>query len=131
MTIVFNKYIVKERRKQLRRTMPEAEVILWSQLKNRQVSGIKFRRQYSIGKYIVDFYCAKKKLAIEIDGDSHYMLNARERDEERQQWIEQFGIQFLRFTNDEVRRNLYGVLDAIEEAVCDTSTKSQATPLFR
>jgi very-short-patch-repair endonuclease len=111
---------VKGRRKQLRHTMPEAEVILWSQLKNGQISGIKFRRQYSVGRYVVDFYCAKKKLAIEIDGDSHYMLNAPERDDERQKWIEQFGIRFLRFTNDDVRKNLYGVLDAIEKVVCDT-----------
>jgi very-short-patch-repair endonuclease len=120
MTMVFNKSNVKGRRKQLRRTMPEAEVILWSQLKNRQLSGIKFRRQYSVGGYVVDFYCAKKKLAIEIDGDSHYVLYAPERDEERQKWIEQFGIRFLRFTNDDVRMNLYSVLDAIDEAVCDT-----------
>jgi len=120
MTMVFNKSSVKGRRKQLRRTMPEAEVILWSQLKNGQISRIKFRRQYSVGKYVIDFYCAKKKLAIEIDGDSHYVFNARERDEERQKWIEQFGIRFLRFTNDDVRKNLYGVLDAIDEAVCDT-----------
>ena len=48
------------------------------------------------------------------------MINAPERDEERQKWIEQFGIRFLRFTNDNVRKNLYGVLDAIEEAVCNT-----------
>jgi very-short-patch-repair endonuclease len=120
MTMVFNKPSVKGRRKQLRRSMPEAEVIVWSQLKNKQISGIKFRRQYSIGRYVVDFYCAKKKLAIEIDGESHYMLNAPERDEERQQWIEQFGIRFLRFTNDDVRKNLYGILDAIEEVVYDT-----------
>ncbi len=119
MTMVFNKASIKGKRKQLRRSMPEAEVILWSQLKNRQISGIKFRRQYSVGGYVVDFYCPKNKLAIEIDGDSHYMANAPERDEERQKWIEQFGIRFLRFTNDNVRKNLYGVLDAIEEAVCD------------
>jgi very-short-patch-repair endonuclease len=120
MTMVFNKASVKGRRKQLRSTMPEAEVILWSQLKNKQLSGIKFRRQYSVGRYVVDFYCAKKKLAIEIDGDSHYMLHAPERNEGRQQWIEQFGIRFLRFTNDDVRKNLHGVLDAIDEAVNDT-----------
>jgi very-short-patch-repair endonuclease len=120
MTMVFNKSNVKGRRKQLRHTMPEAEIILWSQLKNNQISGIKFRRQYSIGRYVVDFYCARKKLAIEIDGASHYMLNSPEHDEERQQWIEQFGIRFLRFTNDDVRKNLNGVLDAIEEAVNDT-----------
>jgi very-short-patch-repair endonuclease len=123
MTMVFNKANVKGRRKQLRQTMPEAEVILWSRLKNKQISGIKFRRQYSIGKYIVDFYCANKKLAIEVDGESHYMLNVPARDEKRQQWIEQFGVRFLRFTNDDVRKNLNGVLDSIEEAVSDTKVK--------
>jgi very-short-patch-repair endonuclease len=131
VTMVFNKVGVKGRRKQLRHTMPEAEVILWSQLKDRQIFGIKFRRQYSVGQYVVDFYCAKKKLAIEIDGESHYAPNASERDEKRQQWIEQFGIRFLRFTNNDVRKNLYSVLDAIEEAVCGTSTEGQATPLSR
>ena len=120
MTIVFNTSNVKGRRKQLRQNMPEAEIILWSRLKNKQISGIKFRRQYSVGKYVIDFYCAKKKLAIEIDGESHYKLNAPEHDEERQKWIEQFGIRFLRFTNDDIRKNLYGVMDAIEEAISNT-----------
>jgi very-short-patch-repair endonuclease len=119
MTTVFNTSNVKGRRKLLRRTMPETEIILWSQLKNRQISGIKFRRQYSVGRYVVDFYCAKKKLAIEIDGDSHYIFKSPERDEVRQKWIEQFGIRFLRFTNDDVRKNLYSVLNTIEEAIRD------------
>jgi very-short-patch-repair endonuclease len=117
MAKVFNRTSEKGRRKQLRKAMPDAEVILWSRLKNRQITGTKFRRQYSIGKYIVDFYCAEKKLAIELDGESHFVEGAQEKDVARQKWIEQFGIRFLRFTNDDIRKNLYGVLDAIEEAI--------------
>ncbi len=52
--------------------MPEAEVILWSKLQSRQVDGLKFRRQYSVGRFVVDFYCSELKLAIEVDGDSHF-----------------------------------------------------------
>ncbi|MGD0590005.1 MAG: endonuclease domain-containing protein [Bacteroidota bacterium] len=117
MAKVFNRTSEKGRRKQLQKAMPDAEVILWSRLKNRQITGTRFRRQYSIGKYIVDFYCAEKKLAIELDGESHFVEGAHEKDVARQKWIEQFGIRFLRFTNDDIRKNLYGVLDAIEEAI--------------
>ena len=97
--------------------MPEAEVILWSKLKGKQIGGFKFRRQYSVGSYIIDFYCPSKKLAIELDGEGHFVGNKLASDQERQQWIEQFDIRFLRFTNDEIRANLDGVLDRIEEAL--------------
>ena len=97
--------------------MPEPEVILWSKLKAKQVSGFKFRRQYSVGSYIIDLYCPSKRLAIELDGEGHFVGNKFASDRERQQWIEQFDIRFLRFTNDEVRANLDGVIDRIEEAL--------------
>jgi very-short-patch-repair endonuclease len=117
MQRVFNRSNEKRKRKALRKTMPEAEVILWSKIQKRQVAGFRFRRQYSIGSFVVDYYCGEKKLSIEVDGDSHYQPGAEEHDKKRQNWIEQYGIRFLRFTNDEVRKNLYGVLEAIEEAV--------------
>jgi very-short-patch-repair endonuclease len=82
-------------------------------LKSRQVYGRKFRRQFSVGPYVVDFYCPALKLAIEIDGDSHFQPGEQEKDEKRQQLIESVGIQFLRFRNNEVRENLRGVLEAI------------------
>jgi very-short-patch-repair endonuclease len=117
MRRIFNKTSERQKRKALRKTMPEAEVILWSKIQKKQIAGFRFRRQYSVGPFVVDFYCAERKLAIEIDGDSHYKPGAEERDKKRQNWIEQYGIRFLRFTNDDVRKNLYGVLEAIEEAV--------------
>lgn len=97
--------------------MPEAEVILWSKLQRRQVDGLKFRRQYSVGKFIVDFYCTELKLVIEVDGDSHFQLGAEKRDAEREVFIKQYGIKFLRFTNSDVKENLYGVLTQIWEAL--------------
>ena len=95
--------------------MPPAEIILWSQLRGRQLDGYKFRRQYSIDKFVVDFYCPELKLALEVDGDSHYVDGAKERDEERQKLIEDTGIKFLRFTNKDIYDNLNGVLYRIRK----------------
>ena len=76
MTQYFNRPSVKPRRQALRRTMPKAEVLLWMQLKGRQLLGCKFRRQYSVGSYVLDFYCPEIRLAIELDGDSHFRAGA-------------------------------------------------------
>jgi len=96
--------------------MPYAEVILWSKLKNKQL-GYKFRRQYSVEGFVIDFYCTELKLAIEADGDSHYIEGGQERDMERQKIIESYGITFLRFTNNEIYENLDGVLVKIKEYI--------------
>lgn len=92
---LFNRPSEKEKRRTLRNNMPEAEVMLWKKLKGKQVNGHKFRRQYSIGKYIVDFFCPELKLAVEVDGDSHFMDEAcMEKDRKRQFFIEKQGISF-------------------------------------
>ncbi len=93
--------------------MPPAEVALWQFLKNKQANGHKFRRQYSVDGYILDFYCPSAKLAIEIDGDSHFSGTAIQSDEIRQKTIEDMGIRFLRFTNQDVYENLDGVCEKI------------------
>ena len=95
--------------------MPPAEVILWSKLRGKNIQGYKFRRQYSVGTYIVDFYCAELKLAIEIDGESHFTAGSKDRDRRRQEFIESAGIRLLRFTNRDVYERLEGVLAAIME----------------
>ncbi|HLG93748.1 MAG TPA: endonuclease domain-containing protein [candidate division Zixibacteria bacterium] len=117
MTKLYNKSTEKQKRSQLRRRMPQKEAILWSQLQRRQVLGFKFRRQYSVGSYVLDFYCPEAKLAVEIDGDGHLRENAAEYDGNRQAAIEQLGIRFLRFTNLKVQKNLFEVLETIREAV--------------
>ena len=113
MTQFFNKTSEKEKRRILRNNMPSAEGLVWSRLRNSQVLGYKFRRQYSVGPYVIDFFCPALKLAVEIDGDSHFVTDAIENDERRQAFIELFGIHFLRFTNNEVNRELEAVIEKI------------------
>jgi very-short-patch-repair endonuclease len=113
VTQLFNRPSAKKTRQSLRNSLPPAELILWSKLKNRQINAQKFRRQFSIGPYIVDFYCPALKLGIEIDGDSHFQPGEQEKDITRQKFIEAKGVQFLRFRNIEVRENLRGVLEAV------------------
>ena len=114
VTIVYNIKRMTRRRQSLRRSAPRAELLLWQRLKGKQLLGYKFRRQYSVGGYVIDFYCPEVKLAIEIDGPSHFVSNrAREYDRLRQQFIGSFGIRFIRVTNADVYKNLRGVIDAI------------------
>jgi very-short-patch-repair endonuclease len=114
MTKVYNRSSEKNRRKTLRSNLPQAEVILWSRLKNKALDGYKFRRQYSIGKFVINFYCPRLKLAIEVDGDSHFSEKSEPYDKERQRFIESFKISFLRFTNKDIYENLDEVLGAIK-----------------
>ncbi|MBI4743473.1 MAG: endonuclease domain-containing protein [Actinobacteria bacterium] len=102
--------------------MPLAEVILWSRLKSRQLGGYKFRRQYSVEYFVIDFYCPELKLAIEVDGDSHYTEKAGSSDKDRQIKIESFGIKILRFNNKEIYKNLDGVLLKILEQIKQITT---------
>jgi very-short-patch-repair endonuclease len=117
MTYIFNNHSQKAIRQRLRHQMPAPEVILWSCLKKKTLSGYKFRRQYGIDRYIVDFYCPKAKLAIELDGDSHFTEEAREYDHQRQMFIESLGIKVIRFTNLDICKNLNGALWMIDQAL--------------
>jgi len=117
MGTIYNRQSGNITRRQLRNDMPKAEVILWSKLRRRQMMGYKFRRQFGIENYVVDFYCPELKLAVELDGDSHFIDNAPEEDRERQENIEEYGIVFLRFQNGEIYNNLDGVLMTIEEKI--------------
>lgn len=114
MSRIFNWKSNKKIRKKLRNNMPNAEVFLWSALKNKQLKGLKFRRQQGIGPYVVDFYCSKLKLAIELDGSSHFDdKKVYKYDQKRQKYIESFGVKFLRFTNQNVYENMEFVLNEI------------------
>lgn len=91
-----------------------AEEAIWSQLRNRKILGQKFRRQHPIDKYIADFYCYDAKLIIEIDGGIHNQLDNIEYDKGRSYELEELGITVLRFTNDEVNKNLTDVIGRIK-----------------
>jgi very-short-patch-repair endonuclease len=115
----FNRGSEKDKRQQLRNSMPSAEVLLWVRIKGRQMLGCKFRRQHGVGAFAIDFYSAEIKLAIELDGDSHFQEGARQYDQERQKFIESFGIKIVRFLNSDIYENLDGVLEAIGHEIVE------------
>ena len=92
--------------------MTLSEVLLWNELKNKQMLGCDFDRQRPIDNFIVDFYCKELSLAIEIDGDTH--IYRYDYDDERQRVLEELGIRFLRFEDIEVKKNMNNVLRVIE-----------------
>ncbi|MFA4872289.1 MAG: endonuclease domain-containing protein [Patescibacteria group bacterium] len=109
-------------RRHLRQSMPSAESIIWKHIRNRRLSGIKFRRQHSIGKFVVDFYCLEVKVAIEIDGGSHTASEVVEtKDQDRQKFIESLGIKVLRYDNLSVYESLNNVLNDISENILSPS----------
>jgi very-short-patch-repair endonuclease len=103
------KYLAKE----LRKNMTLSEVLLWNELKQKQMLGYDFDRQRPINNFIVDFYCKDLSLAIEIDGDTH--IYSYDYDEERQRILETLGVHFLRFDDIEVKKNMNNVLRVIED----------------
>jgi very-short-patch-repair endonuclease len=115
MTEIFNKKEMKERRQLLRRNMPKSETILWSKIRMKQIGGCRFRRQYSVGAYVLDFYCPDLRLAIEIDGESHDKPTAKEYDQEREEQIKQLGITIIRFTNSQIETKLEDVVQYIRD----------------
>ena len=104
---------LKQLARNLRNNSTLAEVLLWRELKGKQIRGYDFHRQKPIDKFIVDFYCCDLSLAIEIDGTSHDEKIIQ--DEERQLKLESLGVTFLRFTDRDVKTNLHGVVMAIED----------------
>jgi very-short-patch-repair endonuclease len=97
----------------LRRDQTEAERRLWWRLRNRTLGGFKFVRQEPIGPYFADFVCREEKLVIEIDGATHSTEDERHRDGAREQFLHDQGYRVARFGNDEVYRNIDGVIDTI------------------
>jgi len=112
MTVVYNILKLKERRVDLRNDQTPQEILLWSRLRREQL-GFKFRRQHSIGGYIVDFYCPAKKLVIEIDGSQHFEKESKEYDNIRTHYFKGLDIKVLRFTNAEINTNIEGAIQKI------------------
>jgi very-short-patch-repair endonuclease len=119
---LYNHPILKPRRKKLRNESTEAEWALWQELKGSRFQELKFVRQYSVGPYILDFYCPEVRLAIELDGQQHAEDQIQVHDEERTQFLMDKNIVVIRFWNNQIFNNLGHVLKEIEKAV---------TPLLR
>jgi very-short-patch-repair endonuclease len=104
-------------------TMEDA---LWRQIRNRRVAGAKFRRQYAIGRFIVDFYCAEARLIIEVDGSIHDY--SQEEDRIRQAFLEGLGLQVIRFTNGDVSQHPHAVLERIAEVLASRPPYIESQP---
>jgi very-short-patch-repair endonuclease len=104
-------------RRALRRSPTDAERLLWSRLRARQVADFKFRRQHPVGRYVLDFYCVAASLGIEVDGSEHYSSQGVHRDRLHERYLADRGVRVLRFSNLDVLTNIEGVLEALSEAL--------------
>lgn len=117
---------LKQRSRDLRNHSTLSEVLLWNQIKGRKIKGYQFMRQKPIENYIVDFYCSKLKLVIEIDGDSH--IGKEDRDGYRQKKIESLGIRFLRFDDFDVKKNMNGVILELMRTIEEIESDLKQSP---
>ena len=113
MTNYFNRGDAKDKRRALRQTETAAEALLWERLRDRRLGGLKFRRQYSVGIYILDFYCPAWRLAIELDGESHASPEAQKYDAERTEFLSMLNICVLRFPNAAIYKDILSVISTI------------------
>ncbi|MEQ9422884.1 MAG: DUF559 domain-containing protein [Cyclobacteriaceae bacterium] len=126
--IPYNKNL-KTFSRHLRNHSTLSEVLLWQELKAGQIDSFKFNRQKPLDRYIVDFYCRKLNLVIEVDGESHYHDLAPIRDAQRQEVLESLGLSFLRFDDLDVKRNMAIVLSEIYRFVEDWKKINPLDPL--
>jgi very-short-patch-repair endonuclease len=115
MTKHFNKSSEKAKRKKLRQNSTEAEILIWRFIRNRQIQGFKFKRQYSIDHFVIDFYCPELKLAVEADGATHNESGRKEYDIRREKYLKKFGLNFVRIKDEELFGNPNKAFAKIED----------------
>ena len=120
----------KQFARHLRQCENSYETLLWQLLRNRRRRKKKFRRQHSIGIYTVDFYCAERKLVVEIDGSDHFTDHGKRHDAARDRFLVSLGIRVLRFTGKQVELETERVLSEIDQAL-DPSTPDPFSPEYR
>ena len=101
---------------------------MWSWLRNRRFNGWKFRRQHPMGPYHIDFFCEEARLAIELDGFGHALVDKRKRDEEREKFLNRLGIKVLRYTNFRLRRDSQVIRDALYRVLQERAPRHSEAP---
>jgi len=113
--LIHNIPALKRRRRELRQNLTTAEADLWKNLQRSRLDGKKFRRQHSVGKYVLDFYCPECRLAVELDGEAHFTSIRADYDVVRDEFIRSLKIRTVRFENRLVFENLESVLETIKQ----------------
>lgn len=120
---------LKELARRLRKNSTKAEIKLWNYLKRKQLMGYDFHRQKPIDNYIVDFFCSKLKIAIELDGYTHSFEEVFEKDDLKEQMLRELGITGLRFADEDVMNNIDAVLNSIRHFIlCHEGKEQPHTP---
>jgi len=118
-----------ERCRNLRKNQTDAEKKLWTVLRNRQLVGVKFRRQFSVDRYILDFYCPAYKLGIEADGGQHYAPEGQQQDNRRRIELSRIGVRILRFSDTDILKNIEGVWETIQQELRKRKSPPHLNPL--
>ena len=126
----YNPYL-KRRARRLRSDMTEAEQLVWSKLRRKQILGVQFYRQKPIGDYIVDFYAPKARLVVEVDGSQHLKPNYAQRDAQRDAYLAGLGLIVLRFRNSQVLKELDPVAEVIFQTVAECGAENPPIPPLR
>ena len=116
-------YLLFENAKNLRKNMTVAETVLWMHIKA-GIDGLKFRRQHPIGLYIADFYCHRAKLIVEVDGSIHDLIEVSKEDKIRQQELESWGYKVIKFSNEQVLKEIEIVLETIKQTILQKQNAS-------
>ena len=121
----YNRKELLEARRQLRQAGEAAEAVLWTAIKSRKIDGFKFRRQFSVGPYILDFYCPEARLCIELDGAGHQTIDGVKYDNARSSYLfHEHNIKTIRFENRDLYYNLDGVIKVIKDKLKQTKPLS-------
>jgi very-short-patch-repair endonuclease len=120
-----------ERAKTFRRALTPPEARLWVRLRRRSLSDLRFRRQHPVGPYILDFYCAAARLAVEVDGEVHGQADQAERDVRRDAWLAGRGVRVIRLRAEDVRVQLDDVLEFIVREATGRLTPASPPPSRR
>jgi len=109
-------------KRRLRSNQTTAEQLLWGKLRGKHIPGVKFSRQHGIGPYVVDFFCPERELVVEVDGDVYTNTRQETKDQQRDLYLQSLGLTIIRYTNDEIFKNLDGVLEDLIQCLFGDST---------
>ncbi len=127
---LYNHKTLKERRRELRKNQTPAEKLLWKHICKDKIFGLRFLRQYGVGPYILDFYCAKIRLGIELDGEVHKEKERKIYNKDREEYLKTLDIHIIRFWNNEVLKDIKGVLNKLHNKI-KSLIKNSSHPPFK